>query len=143
MNIYDLNTKEKLDAYGDKFLVVKEGISPSEVTGFNRAVALLDFNTNFRNQTIVLVVGIYELDVDGEPIITKSLKPYEDVIIGSNGTLVDIETMEVLSNEDEKDSNKTYMGEFDAYLALTKQGPIHLWELLKNTITSSSKINPK
>jgi hypothetical protein len=140
MNIFDLNTKEKLDNYAAQVLVVTEGIDKSEITGFNRAVALLNFNADFRNKSITLVVGIYELDELGEPIISKSLKPYEEVIIANNGRLVDVETFEI-ADENELDESKTYLGEYDAYIALTKSSSIKLWELFENVIKSSPNIN--
>jgi hypothetical protein len=144
MNIFDLNTKEKLDAYGDNFLVIRgESISPAQVTGFDRAVVLLDFNANFRQKTITLVVGIYELDENGDPIISKSLKPYEDTIIATNGTEVDAETMEIVRNEEDKVEGRTYIGEFDAYIYLTKSGAVPLWNLFSSAIITSSLINPK
>jgi hypothetical protein len=141
MNIFDLNTKEKLDAYGDKFLVVTENIDPSPVTGFNRAVALLDFNVNLRNQTITLVVGVYELDEDGEPIISKSLKPYEETLVAHNGNTVDMQTEGLdIVQEDDKVENGIYMGEFDAYVYITKNNPVKLWDLFASVVTRSSSL---
>ena len=144
MNIFDLDTKEKLDAYAEKFLVVRgESITPSLVTGFNRAVALLDFNVNFRQKSITLVVGIYELDEIGNPIISKSLKPYEETIVATNGIEVDAQTMQIVRSEEDKIEGRTYIGEFDAYLSLTKAGVVPLWDLFTSAITTSSLINPK
>lgn len=142
MNILELNTKEKLDEWKNNFLVVTDGINDSQTTGFKRAVALFDFNASFRDKNIQLVCGIYELDSDGNPIISKSLRPYEELIIATNSKEVDIETMDVVPKEQQV-SGKTYLGEFDAYVMLTKTSPVKLWELFESVIKRSSTINPK
>lgn len=139
MNIFDLNTKEKLETYGKEFLVVTEGISPSELTGFSRAVALLDVNISLRTKTINLVLGVYELDKDGNPIISKSLRPYEEVLVASNSNRVDITTpnFDIVLEEDMVE-DVDYVGEFDAYVYLTKNNPVMLWDLFNAVIKRSS-----
>ena len=142
MNLYNLDTKEKLNAYGQAVLVVTEGINPSEVTGNDRAIALFHFNANFLQQTLTLVVGVYELDANGEPIISKSLIPYEESIQGTNSEQVDMDSEELqVVTEDEKIEGGNYMGEFDAYVKITKENPVELWDLFASIIKKSKKIN--
>ena len=143
MNLYNFDTREKLDAYGQAILVVTENIQKSSVTGNDRAVALFHFNADFLSKTITLVVGVYELNSNGEPIISKSLNPYEEMIVATNGKEVDMnsETLEVVKPDD-KEENGFYMGEFDAYIFLTKNKEIKLWDLFKSIIVRSSTINP-
>ena len=141
MNIRDLNTKEKLEEWGNKFLLLTgaDGITPSAVTNFPRAIVLLDFITNLRNKTITLVLGVYELDLDGNPIISQSLMPYEQTLIAHNGILVDQQGQVVIDPENPED----YIGEFDFFIHLTKNNPIQLWDIFSNIIVNSSVINPK
>jgi hypothetical protein len=145
-NLYSLNTRERLDAYGSKVLLVTEGIDPSPVTGNDRAVALFHFLANFLDESITLVVGVYELDSNGEPIISKSLVPYEDSLIATNTYIVDTYTpgLDIIAPEDmlEDQPEGRYMGEYDAYLKLTKENSIELWPLFESIIKKSSKINP-
>ena len=143
MNLYSLDTRAKLDAYGQKVLLVTEDIQPSAVTGNDRAVALFHFNSNFLQESITLVVGVYELDENGEPINTKSLKPYEDTITATNEYVVDITDPElnVVDPEDMVEGVE-YMGEYDAYIYITKNNPIQLWTLFESIIKKSKKINP-
>jgi hypothetical protein len=141
-NLYSLDTREKLDAYGSKVLLVTEDIDVSSVTGKNRAVALFHFNANFQQESITLVVGVYELDAQGEPIISQSLKPYEESIVATNGKQVDMQTpgLEIILEEDKVEGG-IYMGEYDAYIYITKNNPIELWTLFESIIKRSSKIN--
>ncbi len=141
-NLYSLDTREKLDAYGSKVLLVTEDIQVSPVTGKDRAVALFHFNANFQQQSITLVVGVYELDAQGEPIISQSLKPYEESIVATNGYMVDMQTegLEVVAQEDMVEGG-VYMGEYDAYIYITKNNPIQLWQLFESIIKRSKKIN--
>lgn len=138
MNIYDFNTKADLDQWAIDCLVVKNGIAVSPVTGFNRAIALLLFNAEFIRKQIILYVGVFELDTLGNPITSKSLKPYEDMVIANNDQEVDIETLVVTAKEDQ-DPNKTYMGEYDAYIYITKNNPVMIWDLFEAAIKNSSK----
>jgi hypothetical protein len=138
MNIYNFNTKEALDQWAIDCLVVTDGITPSPITGYNRAVVLLQFNAEFLRKQIVLFVGVFELDADGNPIISKSLKPYEDMVIADNSQEIDIETMAIVAKEDQ-DPNKTYMGEYDAYIYITKNNPVMIWDLFETAIKNSSK----
>jgi hypothetical protein len=137
MNILSLDTKEKLEAWGQEFLLVTEGITPSSVTGFNRAVILTDFICDFRNKQIKLVTAVYELNSEGNPIISNSLKPYEQLLVAHNGNLVDA-TGAVVDNPEE---GVSYMGEFDFYMALTKNNAIQLWEVFETIIKNSRVIN--
>jgi hypothetical protein len=145
-NLYSLDTREKLDAYGSKVLLVTEGIDPSLVTGNDRAVALFHFLANFLDESITLIVGVYELDANGEPIISKSLVPYEDSLVATNTYIVDTYTpgLDIIAPEDmlEDQPEGRYMGEYDAYLKLTKENSIELWPLFESIIKKSSKINP-
>lgn len=138
MNIYDFNTKADLDQWAIDCLVVTDGISVSPVTGYSRAVALLQFNAEFNKSRIVLYVGVFELDIDGNPIRSKSLNPYEEMVIADNGQQVDIETMVVTPIEDQ-DPNKVYMGEYDAYVYITKHNPVMIWDLFETAIKNSTK----
>jgi hypothetical protein len=137
MNIYDFKTKADLDMWATASLVVYD-VSVSPDTGNNRAVALMQFNANFDQKEIVLNVGVFELDTQGNPKIGKSLIPYYDYIIASNAYEVDIETMIITPIEDQ-DPNKTYMGEYDAYIYLTKNNSILIWDLFNSSIKNSSK----
>jgi hypothetical protein len=141
-NLYSLDTREKLDDYGSKVLLVTEDIQVSPVTGKDRAVALFHFNANFQQQSITLVVGVYELDAQGEPIISQSLKPYEESIVATNGYMVDMQTpgLDVVKPEDMVEGG-IYMGEYDAYIYITKNNPIQLWQLFESIIKRSTKIN--
>ena len=145
-NLYSLNTRERLDAYGSKVLLVTEGIDPSQITGNDRAVALFHFLANFLDESITLVVGVYELDANGEPIISKSLVPYEDSLVATNTYIVDTDTpgLDIIAPEDmlPDQPEGRYMGEYDAYLKLTKENSIELWPLFESIIKKSSKINP-
>jgi hypothetical protein len=138
MNIYNFNTKAALDQWAIDCLVVTDGIIPSPTTGYNRAIALLQFNAEFINRRIVLYVGVFELDTQGNPKIGKSLIPYYDYIIASNAYEVDIETMVITPIEDQ-DPNKIYMGEYDAYIYITKNNPVMIWDLFETAIKNSSK----
>jgi hypothetical protein len=141
-NLYSLDTRAKLNAYGSKVLLVTEDIEVSSVTGKDRAVALFHFNANFQQESITLVVGVYELDTQGEPIISQSLKPYEESIVATNGYMVDMQTegLEVVAQEDMVEGG-VYMGEYDAYIYITKNNPIQLWQLFESIIKRSKKIN--
>jgi len=145
-NLYSLDTREKLDAYGNKILLVTEGIDPSSVTGNDRAVALFHFLVNFLDESITLVVGVYELDANGEPINSKSLKPYEDTIVATNTDMVDTYTpgLNIIAPEDilPDQPEGRYIGEYDAYIKLTKHNSVELWPLFESIIKKSSKINP-
>ena len=145
-NLYSLDTREKLDTYGNKILLVTEGIDPSSVTGNDRAVALFHFLVNFLDESITLVVGVYELDANGEPINSKSLKPYEDTIVATNADIVDTYTpgLDIIAPEDilPDQPEGRYMGEYDAYIKLTKHNSVELWPLFESIIKKSSKINP-
>lgn len=138
MNINNFNTAADLQAWATKCLVVTNGISVSPVTGFNRAVALMQFNGYFNLGQIVLNVLVFELDSNGNPIKSRSLNPYEDLIIADNSQEVDIETMVVTPKADQ-DPNKVYMGEYDAYVYLTKNNPVMIWSLFESSIKNSSK----
>lgn len=143
MNLYNFDTRAKLDEYGQKVLLVTDGIKKSEVTGNDRAIALFHFNADFLNKTLTLVVGVYELNEEGEPINSKSLKPYEEMIVATNGLEVDVQTpgLDVVTEEDKVEGG-IYMGEYDAYIYITKNNPIELWTLFESIIKRSSKINP-
>jgi hypothetical protein len=138
MNLYDFNTKADLDQWAIDCLVVRTGISVSPTTGYNRAVALIQFNAMFNLKQIHLNVGVFELDPQGNPIRSKSLIPYEELIIADNSQQVDIETMVITPIEDQ-DPNKTYMGEYDAYVYITKNNPVQIWNLFEASIQNSSK----
>lgn len=138
MNIYNFNTKADLDQWAIDCLVVTDGIAPSPVTGYNRAIALLQFNAEFTKRQVVLYVGVFELDEQGNPIVSRSLKPYEEIVVADNGQEVDIETLEITAQEDQ-DPNKTYMGEYDAYVYITKNNPVLIWDLFESAIKNSSK----
>jgi hypothetical protein len=140
MNIYDFNTKADLDQWAIDCLVVTDGIVQSPITGYNRAIVLLQFNAEFISKQIVLYVGVFELDADGNPIVSKSLKPYEDMVIANNSQEIDIETMVITAKEDQ-DPNKIYMGEYDAYIYLTKNNPVMIWDLFETSIKNSTKFN--
>jgi hypothetical protein len=145
MNIYNFNTKAALDQWAIDCLVVTDGIAPSSVTGNNRAVALLHFLTNFLDKSITLVVGVYELDANGEPINSKPLKPYEDTIVATNADIVDTYTpgLPIVTPEDmlPDQPEGRYIGEFDAYVKFTKDNSVELWPLFESIIKKSSKIN--
>jgi len=138
MDLYNFNTKADLDQWAIDCLVTYN-IATSPETGFNRAAALLRFHANFDREQIILYVGVFELDVNGNPIIGKSLVPYEEVIIANNDNQVDIETM-VVTPIESQDPNKIYMGEYDAYVYLTKNNSIMLWDLFKTSIENSIKL---
>jgi hypothetical protein len=133
-----------LDAYEQAVLVVTEDIKPSETTGNSRAIVLFHFNANFLNKELVLVVGIYELDTNGELI--NSLKPYEDTIVATNTDIVDTYTpgLDIIAPENilPDQPEGRYMGEYDAYIKLTKHNSVELWSLFESIIKKSSKINP-
>ena len=143
MTLYSLDTRAKLDTYGQEVLLVTEDIQPSATTGKDRAVALFHFNSNFLQKTISLIVGVYELDENGEPINSKSLKPYEDIITATNEYMVDITDpdLNIIAPEDMVEG-VNYMGEYDAYIYITKNNPIELWTLFESIIKRSKKINP-
>jgi hypothetical protein len=92
------------------------------------------------------VVGVYELDSNGEPINSKSLKPYEDTITATNSYIVDTYTpdLDIVSPEDilPDQPEGRYIGEFDAYVYYTKNNDIRLWTLFESIIKKNSKINP-
>lgn len=140
-NLYSLDTRAKLDAYGSKVLLVTENIQVSPVTGKDRAVALFHFNADFLNKSLTLVVGVYELDKNGEPINSKSLKPYEEMIIATNNVEVDVQTpgLDVVT-EDDKVEGGIYMGEYDAYVYYTKNNDIRLWALFESIIKRSKTL---
>ena len=141
INLYSLDTKEKLDAYGQEALLVTEDISVSETTGNSRAIALFHFNADFLNKSLTLVVGVYEVDANGEPINSKSLKPYEETIIATNAVEVDIQTPEfVIVTEEDKVEGGTYMGEYDAYVHFTKNNDIRIWTLFESIIQRSKTL---
>jgi hypothetical protein len=143
MNLYNLDTRAKLDTYGQEVLLVTEDIQPSATTGKDRAVALFHFNSNFLQKSITLVVGVYELDENGEPINSKSLKPYEDTITATNEYMVDITDPELnIVDPEDMVEGIEYMGEYDAYIKYTKENSIQLWTLFKSIIKRSKKINP-
>ena len=144
MNLYNFDTREKLDAYGQAVLLVTEDISVSEVTGNNRAIALFHFNADFLSKSLTLVVGVYELDAEGEPINSKSLKPYEEMIVATNALEVDLQTpgLDVIT-EEEKVPGGMYMGEYDAYIYFTKNNDIKLWDLFESIIKRSKTLGNK
>jgi hypothetical protein len=143
MNLYNLDTRAKLDTYGQEVLLVTEDIQPSATTGKDRAVALFHFNSNFLQKSITLVVGVYELDENGEPINSKSLKPYEDTITATNEYMVDITDPELnIVDPEDMIEGVEYMGEYDAYIKYTKENSIQLWTLFESIIKRSKKINP-
>lgn len=142
MNLFSIKTAADLQAYNQECLVVTEDINPSTVTGFSRAVALFHFNANFLLKELSLIVGVYEIDENGNPIHTKSLIPYEECIVANNSLEVNMlsPTLDVVKPED-KVSNGVYMGEYDAYVYITKNNPILLWDLFRNIIKGSRTIN--
>lgn len=141
INLYNLDTKEKLDAYGQEALLVTEDISVSETTGNSRAIALFHFNADFLNKSLTLVVGVYELDANGEPINSKSLKPYEELIVATNDTEVDTQTpgLELITEEDKVEGG-IYMGEYDAYVHFTKNNDVRIWDLFESIIKRSKTL---
>ncbi len=141
MNLYNFDTRAKLNAYGQEVLLVTEDISVSEVTGNNRAIALFHFNADFLAKSLTLVVGVYELDENGEPINSKSLKPYEESIVATNALEVDVEAEGFpIVTEDDKVEGGKYMGEYDAYVYYTKNSDIRLWDLFTSIIKRSKTL---
>jgi hypothetical protein len=141
INLYSLDTREKLDAYGQEALLVTEDISVSETTGNSRAITLFHFNADFLNKSLTLVVGVYELDANGEPINSKSLKPYEEMIVATNNVEVDVQTpgLDVVT-EDDKVEGGIYMGEYDAYVYFTKNNDVRIWTLFESIIKRSKTL---
>jgi hypothetical protein len=124
----DIKTKADLDAYAAKVLAVYS--DPEDPNDFSiprsvirpndkRVAILLDFNISFRSERLEIIVGVYDLDSEGNPIYAKSLKPYEEVIEATEFSYVDIQTGEVTAEED-MDPNKTYVPEFTFYLMYAK-----------------------
>lgn len=143
MNFYDINTKEKLAEYNQIALVVTKDIQPSEYTGNPRAVALLGMETNFLQKEISLHVAIYELDSEGNPIINKVMKPYEE-LISTNGSYYNTETGENMFDTWTEKGLPQPQNVIDAYtyfLTMVKGGKVKLFDVFSNVIVNSGLIN--
>ena len=137
----EIKTHADLIEWHEKYLVVRD-IEDNILTGNKRAVALFKFEVSLQFEEIKLIVGVYDLDENGNPISSKSVKPYEDIILATNHKQIDISdpNFEIVEKEDQIEG-KTYIGEFDAYVYITKNNPIKLWDLFYSVIKKSKTIN--
>lgn len=174
MNLYDIKTKEDLKDYADKKLVVYS--DPLDEQGnpiqgeftiprnplrpnSHRAAALLDVEISLRRDEVKLVVGVYDLDSNGDPIYANSIKPYETDIVATDFGFVDPTTGLVVEEADMDQELKEqgfYIPEFTFYLLYTKTNKmyvldnqtntyletvgVNLWQLFKRNISVSKKM---